>query len=1519
MNSREKDLSAKFIIHVDGKKTSITNTKILESTSGAPERGKTKMFTYDFCYDSADARSPSFVSQEKVFEDLGSEVLKAAFEGYNACVFAYGQTGSGKSYTMMGNPGDSGLTPRICDGLFSRIAGMKQWDKASFHTEVSYLEIYNEHVRDLLRRKSAKTFNMRVREHPKTGPYVEGLTKHLVQSYSDVEQLMKVGNSNRTTASTGMNDVSSRSHAIFTISFTQAKFDAEMPCETVSKIHLVDLAGSERADATGSTGVRLKEGGSINQALVTLGNVISALAALSQNGGISHAKKKQVFVPYRDSVLTWLLKDSLGGNSKTIMIATISPADVNYGKTLSTLRYANRAKNIINKPTINEDSNVKAIRELRAEIARLKALLAQSSQSTALDSPTTLSMEEKLQQNEARVIDLTKEWTNKWNESQNILKEEALALRKEGIGVVLDSEIPHLVGIDDDVLSAGIILYHLKEGRTHVGSDDSTNQQDMVLHGPGLEKEHCVFENLNGTVTLVPLPGAWCSVNGVKVTEPTRLNQGAIILIGRSNMFRFNHPKEAAELREKRKSGLLSSSLPDLSYSCQGLTAMMLYSTGQRITEVEEKQLRVKAEPECVRQEVESRCEEEQQVHPRFRKQEGPTRCSQDTLPTSAEREDRRLLPSPSSTEPQQLQETQEQGEAGCKGKVVQESQGREAVGRLQSRHEALLHGSSVEQETAGHRHKLSTRNLDLGEAGLPICLEAQHRTLEEDRERISAYSEEEVQRQLEELNVCRCDQNTGFFLSSETFKEDEKSQNGVEPWKRKNKTNLPVPVLQPSFLCPPGLETATLRGGGRGQSSEEPAGTSCLNERLWLGVRGDTNDQGEGHIAKEREIRTSPSTEKERDLSPHKSSGCGTPVEWQEGGEACRKSSEGAEDRPGDQAWERLPVLPAGDGSTSEPFRAGERRANESRGVLADDRRDHHRSRRGPGGTSLDDVSRHWLAHPQIERGDADRAALLKASTLHSLSLHSQSQSDQPTGRVHLRGQFGPAVISKVSIGGGSGRGQKSISEREVVSQDLGAEENYSLGNMTGRLSWMFKDASRLLQSTQRVMQQVREVDLQSVSSWYQQMYSVVKELPFVQRVQLEVTLTPDVRQSGVHLADSPRIHLYGISESGAELPEQGTAGELGSPKSSVTVCKNEDLQVYCQRLVDFSQCLLELQSLPLHNLLACLHHLIPGDVISSQQILGIYWLSLATCKHPTPQPGLLLLFDCILFAVTSDPDVRNSRQSLAVLYQLPLVQIKDIHIGFAGQNIRLMSSTEDTILVAYTHSKHLTQELCRALLKVLCPATEEDRTRDHPLIRGDLMQLSLDWRSHIPNLILEEGLRVSCQFKKVLADLVYLLHGNMIKDKPSLGDVRLLLYTSVSASVSVNVTPHPCPARLSQFLLTDTHVGLLRQDALFHPAPRSLATVPRRAHFEGISLRSRSDVRCVLAADRDAPTKLDIVFARAACGSHPGHPAQRGSGMALVPSPSGRNSFPQPEVWKLTFGSAVEAAFLINNLSNV
>ncbi|RWS04489.1 kinesin-like protein KIF16B isoform X2 [Dinothrombium tinctorium] len=544
---RELDLGSSCVVKMQANKTILINANpkpdILDSSNYSQQTSNRKEFIYDYSYWSFDPSDADFVPQHQVYEDLGKEVVEDAFVGYNACIFAYGQTGSGKTYTMMGTPDNEGLIPRICQQLFNRMdEGRKSG--SSYRTEVSYLEIYNERVKDLLG-KNCDEKSLKVREHPKLGPYVQSLSKHLVTDYSDVQELMTRGNAHRTTAATGMNDTSSRSHAIFTIAFSQASFSKDTPRETLSKVNLVDLAGSERANATGATGVRLKEGGHINKSLVTLGSVIKALAECSQNNNLGSSAKKPSFIPYRDSVLTWLLKDSLGGNSKTVMIATISPADCNYSETLSTLRYANRAKNIINKPTINEDSNTKLIRDLRAEIERLKLLIA--------EQPAVI---EKVHENEAKVKLLTEEWTEKWKETQRILKEQrTLGLRKSGLGVVLDSDMPHLVGIDDDLLSTGITLYHLKEGQTKIGTEFSAVKQDIVLHGYDIEDEHCLIELENGIATLVPLNNAICFVNTELISKPTKLSQGCVILLGRNNMFRFNDPIEVNRLRSERMSG----------------------------------------------------------------------------------------------------------------------------------------------------------------------------------------------------------------------------------------------------------------------------------------------------------------------------------------------------------------------------------------------------------------------------------------------------------------------------------------------------------------------------------------------------------------------------------------------------------------------------------------------------------------------------------------------------------------------------------------------------------------------------------------------------------------------------------------------------------------------------------------------------------------------------------------------------------------------------------------------------
>ncbi|XP_070172327.1 kinesin-like protein Klp98A isoform X3 [Polyergus mexicanus] len=616
-NKREVAMNEKLIVQMDGKRTRIFNTKTPDSCRDI-DRRKYKDFTFDHSYWSFDPNDENYASQEKVFYDLGTDVIESAFEGYNACVFAYGQTGSGKTFTMMGTPESQGLIPRICKTLFARMAAGKE-SGASYRTEVSFLEIYNERVRDLLRLDQSQSHSLRVREHPTGGPYVQDLSCHLVYDYSDIQECMVRGNTHRTTASTKMNDVSSRSHAIFTITFVQAGFsEGNMPSETVSKVHLVDLAGSERANATGATGQRLKEGAHINKSLVTLGTVISTLSEVSSASGDASASKRNAFIPYRDSVLTWLLKDSLGGNSKTIMIATISPAECNYNDTLSALRYANRAKNIINKPTINEDANVKLIRELRAEIEKLKSLIDKN---MSVERPPQVLLAQIQEKQEQEKV-LTEEWTEKWRETQQILQEQkALGLRKSGVGVVLDSEMPHLVGIDDDLLSTGVTLYHLKEGKTLVGTEEASVVQDIVLTGADVESEHCIVELDSGVATLHPLsPHCW--INTAQVDKPTRLSQGCIILLGRNNMFRYNDPAEAAKLRKEGGSGngnlqstvvnlsrlsLLSWSVSDLHASCSSDNLVNSSEDLRAVEELEQQKAALLKEKEDFKREQEER------------------------------------------------------------------------------------------------------------------------------------------------------------------------------------------------------------------------------------------------------------------------------------------------------------------------------------------------------------------------------------------------------------------------------------------------------------------------------------------------------------------------------------------------------------------------------------------------------------------------------------------------------------------------------------------------------------------------------------------------------------------------------------------------------------------------------------------------------------------------------------------------------------------------------------------------
>ncbi|XP_032273954.1 stAR-related lipid transfer protein 9 isoform X2 [Phoca vitulina] len=583
LSKRETKEGGRIIVEVDGKVAKIRNLKMDNRPDGfGDSREKVVAFGFDYCYWSVNPEDPQYASQDVVFQDLGTEVLSGAAKGYNICLFAYGQTGSGKTYTMLGTPASVGLTPRICEGLFIREEDCAPLP-SSRRIKVSFLEIYNERVRDLLKQSDQKkSYTLRVREHPEMGPYVQGLSQHVVTNYKQVIQLLEEGIANRITAATHVHEASSRSHVIFTIYYTQAILENNLRSEIASKINLVDLAGSERADPSYCKD-RITEGANINKSLVTLGIVISTLAQNSQafsscqsfnstasDGGDSGIpispsgtssgggpSRRQSYIPYRDSVLTWLLKDSLGGNSKTIMVATVSPAHTCYSETMSTLRYASNAKHIINKPRVNEDANMKLIRELREEIRRLKAMLLsfELRNYSLLNEEKDESLKELVLQNELKIDQLTKDWTQKWNEWKALVEHYRVDINRRRAGVVIDSSLPHLMALEDDVLSTGVVLYHLKEGTTKIGRIDSDQEQDIVLQGQWIERDHCTITSACGVVILRPARGARCTVNGREVTASCRLTQGAVITLGKAQKFRFNHPAEAAVLRQRRQVG----------------------------------------------------------------------------------------------------------------------------------------------------------------------------------------------------------------------------------------------------------------------------------------------------------------------------------------------------------------------------------------------------------------------------------------------------------------------------------------------------------------------------------------------------------------------------------------------------------------------------------------------------------------------------------------------------------------------------------------------------------------------------------------------------------------------------------------------------------------------------------------------------------------------------------------------------------------------------------------------------
>ena len=447
---------------------------------------------------------------------------------------------------MVGYGTNKGIVPLACDALFSTIeANKKSGAPIRYQVVFSMLEIYNEQVRDLL----AKDLSMKglpVRQNTELGRfYVQGLKRVPVFSYAEIERRINEGTSNRTLAATKMNATSSRAHTVVTILFEQtSKNDNGQDTTRSSEINLVDLAGSERAASTGATGDTLREGSMINKSLSCLGNVISALADLASN------PKKKIVVPYRDSVLTKLLQNSLGGNSKTIMIAALSPADINYDETLSTLRYADRAKQIKNSAHVNESATDKLIRSLKEENERLKKLLESGrvvEVNASMSQEETLAlrkqMEEEIRAQMEENTRAIRQDESGWDQAAHF-QEESAEQKEEQIKKQKLASIPHLVNLNEDPMLSHVVFHFLEKPTIVIGKNDEHSNPDILLSGLSIRKDHAVITITDKTANIKPGNSiAKTKVNGAPLVGEIELHHFDRILFGSNHLYVFVDPR----------------------------------------------------------------------------------------------------------------------------------------------------------------------------------------------------------------------------------------------------------------------------------------------------------------------------------------------------------------------------------------------------------------------------------------------------------------------------------------------------------------------------------------------------------------------------------------------------------------------------------------------------------------------------------------------------------------------------------------------------------------------------------------------------------------------------------------------------------------------------------------------------------------------------------------------------------------------------------------------------------------
>ncbi|XP_066930642.1 kinesin-like protein KIF16B isoform X1 [Clytia hemisphaerica] len=524
-----------------------------------------KSYEVDFEPFNFEAHDGVSSSLKEVCSNLGNTIIDQAFAGYNTTLFTYGAKGSGKTTVLFGNKEERGIISFILNNLF---AAADQCDSdTSFRCEISFFELCGDTISDLVskrqhRKSQEGIVKLKVREDSQKGIYVDKLSRHIVTDVEDATKLYDKGVKSRNRLATLDPDSKGTSHTIFSINFTQARLKDGLPMELVSKINIIDLGS--RDGYQGNFGLNGFQNGKMptDQELLdedekkgpleALNDVINALAA-DNYGSINPMRSYGSMnpssnVPYDSSNLTLYMKESMGGNCETIMLCCISPAERALRDTLNTLKYGNLARLIKNKPTLNEDQNVKLIRELKNEIDTLK------NSNTASDG----KKQQKLQRDQELMKRLTGIWEDKWSKAQKMIQDKDLNLTDlGGVGVKLETKEPHFVSLGGGRLSVGVSIIPIKRGFTRVGCGGDGYEVDLLVRGKGITNEHCLIEFDGEAVVLHP-KNELCSVDGVPISEPTRLPQGCMVCIGQNNYFRFNHPKQAALIREQTKNSRFS-------------------------------------------------------------------------------------------------------------------------------------------------------------------------------------------------------------------------------------------------------------------------------------------------------------------------------------------------------------------------------------------------------------------------------------------------------------------------------------------------------------------------------------------------------------------------------------------------------------------------------------------------------------------------------------------------------------------------------------------------------------------------------------------------------------------------------------------------------------------------------------------------------------------------------------------------------------------------------------------------